>query len=78
MRNACLFRKIHFARLRDSIDDDILLLEHEAVITFGKSVYNCELLASKGQLDHLGISFSTLTEEGISRPIIQDNCLCIQ
>lgn len=51
-----LMEQLFEARRNDSIRDTVLLLEHEPVITLGRGAHPENLLASREQLEGLGVS----------------------
>lgn len=51
-----LMEELLSARRTDSINDTVLLLEHEPVITMGRGAHEENLLANREQLEALGVS----------------------
>ena len=59
-----LQNKLHSARVDRKIDDMILLLEHEPVITFGKSAGKDDLLVSEKELFKQGVNVRRVNRGG--------------
>jgi lipoyl(octanoyl) transferase len=46
------------ARVRGEVDDTLLLLEHEPVVTLGRSAQAGHVLASRSKLEEMGVDFA--------------------
>lgn len=59
-----LQKKLHYLRVNNVIDDTLILLEHQPVITLGKFGNEDNLLKSKEDLEKLGIDYHRVDRGG--------------